>query len=423
MENHKTYNTEEFADKAWAEMHKLLDQELPLQNKDRKRPLFWWFVLAVALGLLVLGVWWHQNSKSGHVPTPSVQSAVAERGLPAHIQEAKTPEISNSASSLQPQSDPSVSSFAKQQKKHSDGGVASDASHKANEGSYLNEPARKIDSLTLQPGETSDVEEAKSGNGRIADLCYLPQLSLSDLYTVEIPNFSIPTENTKFRKLPGISLASSGFIGSRAGTSGLGIGLVFHIPGSGSRFSFEFGASYSYQRQPLSVLVPSKTATSGPVTSTSAGPAIVSFEKLDQEAQNLNRNYLLVNHDIGLQYFEFPAGVSMKLWPKLELTSGLNFGLLLLSVPEFTRGGLIASNTGKIGLDADPLEKQPSSASSFSVELNKMNLSVHAGLQYKFTPRIKIRIGYRYGLSDMIVSNREKDYSRLLQVSAIYRIK
>ena len=86
-ENYKYQPDQQFTDHSWEEMKKMLDKEMPVEKKRKKR-FFWIFFLYLLFGVLVVGSTWAVYSKlmEGEV-------RINESALMAQQKEEKPPII------------------------------------------------------------------------------------------------------------------------------------------------------------------------------------------------------------------------------------------------------------------------------------------------------------------------------------------
>jgi hypothetical protein len=68
--NHK------IADKGWASMQQMLEEEMPVQTERRRRPLLWWFLLLLTAIGSGSGGYWYSNKMNGHLDHAQPQIVV-----------------------------------------------------------------------------------------------------------------------------------------------------------------------------------------------------------------------------------------------------------------------------------------------------------------------------------------------------------
>lgn len=56
MQDRHLHNDKDFTDRAWGEMKVLLDEELPVADKRKKRPILWWSTGIAALVIFTIGL-------------------------------------------------------------------------------------------------------------------------------------------------------------------------------------------------------------------------------------------------------------------------------------------------------------------------------------------------------------------------------
>jgi hypothetical protein len=461
MEEFSKHIDKKFTDRAWSEMQKLLDQEMPVVRASRRRGwLFWLVLLGLGAGLTASAVLYFSRQKRGNISPPRVPVAQVSPAIP----EEPAPENA-------PSTDLVVNTISSSGEKNG----SRENSYKLNNGKIgattnRHEPARStlnasgLQNLPLTPVPRQPVEEKNTAAANpanptlekapqpeelISDVPALtettvdaagqppalrsfsdvPTLGQATLNTLEVSANPAPLAHVALPPLaranPSLLLYGSGFGISPSGGDGLAAGFLGKLELKNKSFFIEAGLGYTYYRQPLYVLATyPDPLDSGPLAGLSGDTTIAyTFKSGVNGLMNIpissesSTNYLRASFDLGMHYLELPVSFGWRASPRWSLQSGLNFSLLIVSAPGFTEGGLFAQNAKELDL-----LQGNSTESSLAVELTKFDLAANAGVFFHLLPQVSIGFQYQLGLIDVLPANKESDYNRFFRLSLRYRL-
>jgi hypothetical protein len=442
MQDKDLHINKKFTDRAWADMRRLLDEELP--STERRRRFGWWWVLFGLAAFLTTGTAavLYFSKKNQSLPSAPVkidqpvalenkaQQATATLAQPTQSTES-TATGSTAASIHAPQAgDPTTGTE----------GAArpgkTGPSAKALRGVGLPQPAGKsIEKSFDMPENNSeptiletmealvDIEkEASEGMGhpllpaekipgrKLASLDY--EATFDSKLNVPSPPKSAPIE---------LSAYMGGLATPLNKANGADAGIAIGLPLGKSRFTLEGGPEYAFVQQPLFVLVAQSPANLEP-SFVGEEEVIVSVnnEKISTESSQSYNSVTRVSESLQMHYANFPLSLKYKASPRISFHGGMNLGILLASSPGYTNGGVLRNLSDKnladeYNINADQLR-------SSGISLSGFDFSATGGVRYRLNYHLELDFQYRLGMRDLILSNTEKEYNRFFNLSLHYRL-
>ena len=436
------------ADQGWANMRQLLDKEMPVAEKPKRRFVWWWsfaFAGLMAAGAAVFYFWEKDEMPSPETAKPPVAVLGNETGKTAKAPIAPAVEMggktvsqntNETVETSEKKSSPAEPFIKKHTAKTSQTTEHQFFTKKENKlplpvlppikngGKLLSEAAPLI---TTSPG--TKLETPFPGQ---ADLVKrVDELPLGTLPTGAGPSPLIGVDLPKQRKT-GLSAYTAVLASPKNSGGGFGAGFLAERPIKNSRFSIQAGLGYAGISQPLAVVyslagydVTSNGGSQGTaeVTAPLIEDAFVVFNgawsgiTVDKIARTVSENDRLLSH-----YIEIPLGLAYHRG-RWQFFAGANAAVLLASKSDFTSGGIFSDHErgGFFNANNEPALE---SSSSFTEKIKAFDFAATGGLGFGLSPHIGIDLRYRAGLVDLVSDNNgNKDYNRFFQASLRYRIR
>jgi hypothetical protein len=443
MSDKRLHIDKKFTDRAWGEMRRMLDAEMPAGERKRRPPLFWWWLLAAALlGGSAIAVW-QQNRQPQVKPAP----AVAAAGLKSQPAETTNSTVATGAPEESVSPTELIENLAVV-KKETHGAVVAPSFFtltKTNRAGGASErkvattdveisqktpslsPVVAVPVIAFEGPETTNAGQAATSI-EPARMAY----AMTGLAYAEIQPLVIPAEKQPdFSAAPvalGRNLSSHAFYAGAStsfpyGAEGLSAGWLKNFRPAESKWSLETGLGYHFVRQPLNITLV-ETTDPGPSPNTPGSDISTTIEYgYDKEVRATSATEesavkTSAYQDLALHYAEMPLLAGWQVRPRLRFQAGITASALLVSAPDFTRGGLIEKNNG----DLDDQLNSLADADTTAIEISRFDLATSAGLRYTLTKRLSADFRYQFGLTDALKSNNANDFNRLFRLSLIYRL-
>ncbi len=424
---------EKFTGRAWREMSRMLDLEMPAQTgKQRRRLGFWWFavfgllLLMAGAGLVFFG---KKAPATAAVPTQPVAGAMFTPPIGA---EAPKPTTPDAAKRLPGEAEPSVlpskpasdfvvenalspknakpePALATQEKAIANQPILTKTNPPSNDFASQKLAATLPVAPTLEAISTADHEP----------FSFVKTTTPAPLETTGLRQFDRPenpaptiatTLKNPFRSGWGLALQGGGMAAVTSPANGLSLEMIAAKSLKNSKLSVEIGLGYSFIQQPLSVVVNEATANDSlrAIVYGTANGADLALE----ENSGIQTRY---SEGLKLHYATFPVQFSYRIGSRFSVKVGLQPGLLLSSQSDFVNGGLLWSKSSA-SFDS-------SSASSSNFEVSTIDLAATGGIGFQVSPLVSLQAGYKFGVLDVLPGNHSGDFNRLVHASVRYNLK
>ncbi len=433
MQDNNTHKDKNFTDRAWREMHALLDQEMPVKDKKR-RFAFWWYAGGIAVAASLVGLWL--------INFPQENTA----GLNENIAIEKTNE--NTSHSVQKKKQSMIAENTANNKpriKKSNFNTNKNNGHKIDLNKNKNialveKPTPQI-ATSAQPDKTKgQFDFTKKNKTHNEDLIPKNKNKIPGLITflpvkkIENDNIAKPEIQVGFDSKKRYGLIAQGSAYFRIGNSagGLGATLLADIPVGKNNFSIEAGLGYAYISQPLSYLIETREdSNSGSGTSlieaiTEVAYSSSTLASFDMSTNNFPGPFLGSRTErfdrLDMHYLQLPAMLSYRA-KRMRFSAGAQAGLLLAASGGQFDGSIFkraGSSTDQFIPIGQNTVSSPESNRNKS-DLSYFDLSAIVGVGYDFSPKYGLNLSYNTGLVDVIKSNSIKDYNRFFQLSMRYK--
>ncbi len=431
MQDKSVHINKKMTDRGWGEMSKLLDQEMPTAGQKRRRFVWLFLLLGLAVGLAsgVFVVKYFTQTKTQPVET----------NIPIAAEEAGEPGIRDAAS-LQPQADaenpgqqmpetasggsgisskttrPVAAAVVRQGKVESDAAHLPPAVFEKNQQAGLAIQAKQVDAEKQQVASLQ-----APASGTLAKVEKLEKLPLEQLPVTEHAAPFVNTDPISGRPA-GWAVYHSGLTAPGAGAGGLAAGLVKSSIVKNSNFTLEGGVGYAYLQQPISVIFTSDIGTVSTSSTFNSFSTVLGDARIENKV-GATASAAKLLRTLQLHYLEVPLAASYRISPRLSLKGGLNAAVLLSSSSDYTTGGIFNRSFDLASIEEDQTEasfdyngEQP------SAELNQLDLAATAGLDVRMTPRLGVGLGYQFGVVDLIPDNGAGDFNRMVRVTLRYNL-
>lgn len=434
MQDKELHIDKKLIGRGWQEMHKLLDEEMPVQQTGKRRFVAWMSLGAIALlvGAAILVyclVQFEHEATPPPVPTTISDLPIAEgEKSPGEIlQNNATEQESNSEiAETSAGAEISRSSFLPKKKKGRINNLVpktaktDDSNTSSNQVEWRN--ASSSSAIPVEPNIADEV--IITGLEKQAAREFLPLEKLATLSLNELKNSvsSAPPVSIDFPETKKInwSIYGTGMSGLTSQGSGLGAGTLAAYPLKNSRFTLEAGLGYSFVQQPVTL-----------VFTGSASPNSLQFDNYSVELgdQNLERSADLSTSasaklvkPLNLHYIYFPVQARYRVTSRMSIHAGVNNGLLIYTSSEYAAGGLVGSDLKALELDAKESQTVGQINRVVTARLNDYDFATTAGIGFDVNSKLSMEIEYQAGLSDLIKNNLKKDYNRLATLTFRYRL-
>jgi hypothetical protein len=410
---------DQFIDHAWANMNAMLDQEMPVQEKKKRRFALLWFLLPLLLLGGIVGDW-QFGSSSSNIPVSHFRIPL----LPNSSEEAPKEEIPIAKADGNTPDDSPVRTINKQSL-----GILKNNEERSNKSAKiqrvvlevsepLNETKGEIE--IIKPQETLVVlddpkTETETDFQKIALLHELETLnpSLLELQNnIDLPQVTI-SSTSSFKPLIGLELGARTGNGLAFGGAYAGVFTDFNL---GNRFGISTGLSMDWQR----VSFEDRQST---LFSEADEAAFQEVDTTDLEvtANAMDPVYYVEGIDLNFTanvfQLELPLKLTYSLDPKWTLMGG---GYVNYVLTAFEQEELMVARQEIATGNASPLNLFRQDAIDKKI-LNRWNYGLEAGVLYKITPKWHLNLDVSYGLKNWL---REGDdtYRTSAQLGVRYQI-
>ena len=446
---------DQFEDKAWEEMRKLLDQEMPV--KERRRGLIWFFLLAgllVAGGALGYSLYYPKEIKGSSLPETIPFNAT----MPVAEQHEEPDELNVAET---------TTSLA--QNKHSDRtehGTGQEITQNLPATSAtiasINSPSIKNQQPSI--GLIGKQKEAVGGQGDLMEVITkvnpLPEVSTAlELAPVDVlapiaildyvdleestdsksplPAFQKTKQKRGFFHRMGIEFG--GIVNQHGFVDGQSLGLIKELPLKKSRWALRIGAAI--RENTVSGVLLIDQGYSFDFANVEAYNVIdlgnsFSLEADPEAIPTSYRVQLAGSESLRLLYLDVPLGLSYALSRKLRLESGVKGSYLLAASRQPVLGyhraaGFFSANaTDDLAIQRDQeVDFSLSNASSESyaaggaVTYRRFDLALSAGLGYYPSRKFGFRMHYDHGFIALNNVGIQNNWNRNLHFSMTYLLK
>ena len=435
MQDKDLHINKKFTDRAWADMRRLLDEELP--TTERRRRFGWWWVLFGLAAFLVTGtaaVLYFSKKQNQQTAPVKIDQPVAfeNKAHPATATLAKpTPTTENTAAgspvaSLHAPSAPGSTHLPSAKTTPSAPALGDAPAHptaKSIEKSLANaEDSSKLPVLEAVASLENKEKEVAHGIERtLLPAEKIPGLNLAGLDYEATLNSMLKTPAPKKACPIELSAYVGGLAAPLSPASGADAGLAIGLPLGNSRFTLEGGPEYAFVQQPLYLVVAQSPVTNmGPASLEEEVFVSVDNEKISTESSQSYNSVTRVSESLQMHYANFPLSLKYKASPRISFHGGMNLGILLASSPGYTNGGVLRNLSDKnladeYNINADQLRNS-------GISLSRFDFSATGGARYRLNYRLELDFQYRLGMRDLILSNTEKEYNRFFNLSLHYRL-
>ena len=423
-----------FTDRAWGEMSRLLDEEMPVRQAERRRPVVWWLFFGLIVGLAGSVAYFHFSGKNAipAMPPAPVQGAKAE--LP--VAGASIPDETTAGLESNPVKATTLPGKIEKQRleKRTPKRVISTTSivnttpientipPGVKSTPSVNDDQNTLSSLFVQP-----LPEAESKTAEISP----DQMTMRSAAPVEVallPMKQLLADGSQpavagiipHKKRVRWSVYGSGMSGLTNGANGLGAGVIASRQLKKSKFSIESGLGYSFIQQPLSLIFTGLLQGGAPnfPTGENEGYSIyLGDSNLSAVADPANAGNGRLVKPLNMHSLNVPVSLNYRFAPRLSLCAGLNAALILYTSSDYPSGGVLNRNLNLFKLNADETAVFGHTSSQASATLNDFEVAATGGMKYDLSPRLAVDLQYQAGLTDLIRENNKGDHNRLLRLT------
>lgn len=432
MQDKPVHITKKMTDKGWSEMNRLLDAEMPAPASRRRR-LGWWFLLLGLIIGLVSGVLIVRYLNRPDVPLVDTNTPIA--AVPQVNKDLEqNHEILPAGASV---ADPAIAGNNLQEVEVQ---LPSKSAGKSKQILFNHDMAEKsVSSLSMISDKSLETVQTLPGNvnspdtenklssahppavNRATDAASLAILSVRQL---DIPEKVIAVDRKTFPETGSNSLIiyGSGLTAPGNLATGVAGGLLKNTTLKNSRFSVEGGVGYAYIQQPISVIFSSQPGSVSVNSTFTEFKTLLGDAEIARSAASAGNAAKLLKK-LQLHYLEIPVALKYRLTPRLNLTSGLNAGILLNSSSDYTTGGIFSAPVNPNNLVQDEAEASfDYSGEEPTVRLNYFDLAANAGVDFRISKRLETSLGYQFGMLDLIPDNGAGDFNRAVRVTLRYSL-
>lgn len=430
MQDKRIHIDEKFISHAWGEMHKQLDQEMPVR-KERRRGLGWWWMFGLLL--LTAGVGFaafgnmgtettakpSQTDSNGKNYLPEAQPQVAAPAAPgADILKQKTPTTNDVLRSKKGQNEllqtrkPLLPKRVKPIERqlialNDEGNVAPQKMNK----SLPVAPLVEVGTALQQSLET-EFQKAetpgKLGDLEMQDLAFTKAIPTVASQNLGTGKWNLAIEGNVMHALKTPTNGSSALLTVSKSLNSRGVGV-------------NLGVGYTFIQQPLGVVLygsyqPSSGRLEEQVVYYGNGfsadariSSAVSADVRTNRTQALNLHYLTV-----------PVRLTHSVGNRIILKAGVEGGVLLAAKSDFTEGGFLGYINSKKSNDAD--ESIGFEDNSNGIKLANFDMAAIGGIDVRLSHHLSVGTHYRFGLIDLMPLNARKEYNRLIQLGFTYHL-
>ena len=420
MHDRNSLTDNQFADRAWSDMSKLLDREMPVQQERKRRLLAWWWVFTgLVLGSVAFAGFLAWRAKTPPHTAPALPVATATKQadpLPPVLPSGSVvpPVAANAPETKLGQVDPTPPQPRVARDPWAGGRGSGTAA------SVL--PAASVAQATPRVGvealpSTTALPVAGNVQVPIAEPMPTPDLALLE----STPGLPLPKE----AKIPRLrKLDQAVFVGAMfdplSHGSGLQAGFLASKRLKNSRLSIESGLAYAFVQQPLAINIGSDYRFN-------AGSANIGidFKLADESFANADIYQVETNivRVLNMHYLRMPLHLAYRLNDHWSAQAGLQASALLTVASNIASGGLLSSQAEDEALSVyDPSEPSADKTVDLATTVSSFDLAATVGFGYRLHQRLGLSVQYSHGMVDLLQKNTVSDKNHLLQFSLQYHL-
>jgi hypothetical protein len=468
MQDKDLHTNKNLTDRAWKEMRFLLDKEMPVEEKDKKRPILFWFSGASAIAALIAVIYFinlleinnnklmNENERTAFISeSPNNESNPEQKD---HNQSIIINKKEGNNFTLNAITNPSNKNNIKTKED-------SISKSKKTQPIASNEPIKKWGinnngTSVLYPISTTENTESKNvplknnDTEKINDKpenkiiveteispIHLNEINKIEHLTLQTINYSnkihpvfLGEKNLKTNNKNTLFASNLFMVNSKS--HGVSIGYLRDIKTINKNWNVNAGISYKYLAQPIEYTL---TEVSSELTDTSGlgSPELKDDLLLDVGYANTTTSRLLDNNGdptlytngssdipfnkLKLHYLTIPVNLQYQK-NRMFFNAGVQVSLLLVAKNSSLTGGIAK----EIGLTNDLSETNFFNANNAErtnpsiPDLSNFDFSTTLGIGYSLTKNMDIHFSYLHGLKDVIKNNLNKDNNRHFQLALQY---
>lgn len=410
-----------FVDQAWSEMHKMLDQEMPVNKPVKKRGLIWWSLGTLLLGLIA-GITYfswdsHQTRKVIAINSATNQEAMALADQNTNSQNYTTSSKKgfNTKTETQEtiinlsQPKPSISSSHSTIKEETSS--ASVSSRNTNALSPIESSALSTDNVLTEANTNTTAATAINNNLLSVDndqlkasmnipfaATLLKEVSEKDREETIHHQAIVPhAQHSKFTMGIEGGIYSFGF----KKIDGLQAALFANVSVN-PRIYLRSGLGFAILRPAIL-----ENSTTLSFNNTALNPS---------QAEGKPSSYITARTAVtDLSYAYIYCGIGYNLTDKLALEGSI--------IPALLSNSTLQESWTYTTQDAENNSPFVSRISVNPKEVSKYLLSYSTGLRYQFNSSFDIRLHYQANLSDLLTNTSKRENLRGINLSMAYRIR
>lgn len=468
MQDKDLHTDKNFTDRAWKEMQFLLDKEMPVEEKNKKRPVLFWLSGISGIAALLAGIYFFSlsentidNSIGKNETWATVGDAMDNESSPMqkdkNILVNKTDENNSTLKSA----DDKSTNYNKINSRKTIEKSNSEIEHQqaiAIKKSILNSN-KKLGLISktnnqINPITTTDISKSATElpQNNIAENrpkktiileTTIPPIHLNSINKIEQltlqeikrPNKINPIslKGTKLKNNHENTLFASNLfmVGSRS--HGLSVGYLRNIKTINNNWNVNAGISYKYLAQPIEyTLTEASIDTSGLGSNEFKNDFLIEvgygntttsrlLDNNGDPSENSNGSSDIPFNKLKMHYLTIPVNIQYRK-NRFWLSGGIQASLLLVAKNSSLTGGIAK----EIGLTSDSSEANfyntiNAGRTNPSIpDLSNFDFSTTLGIGYSLTKNLDMHFSYLHGLKDIIKNNLNKDYNRHFQFSMQY---
>lgn len=462
MQDNFTNIDRKFTDRAWKEMSKMLDKEMPVSQPRKsgwKRYLLLLLFLGIGIGV-VFGI-----KALFFDSEPVVEPTKVERAV-ADADENESKEIKTPLQAKIPERDETITVVAGQNSDKEENLETSIAITEKNNpeinltieepiientrndesnnnvatNTEINEPIF----LKILPYETKEDNQKETTSSIASHIASLSINKIEYEESAELDFDELPAVKSK-RKIfnpRSIKVRGNGIFHPIRTIDGIGGALLAEYDLKNPKFGIETGVGFDYLvSNPIAAN--KNLAIFGRSDAEFADETTNSFQLIDETSEDFSvpvsveENYIatatqledttltfsLLSFPVELHYFKLPFEVFYKVGSRWRISGGLNFALLLSS-PNSTTGGILngtnakSANTSIVGATN---EAYNNISSTTNVPIRKIDLAASIGINYLLSKNFEAGFRYNQGLIDHFNLENLNSHNRYFQLSLAYK--
>ncbi|MBI1225672.1 MAG: outer membrane beta-barrel protein [Bacteroidetes bacterium] len=426
MQDKRIHIDEKFIDRSWVEMQLLLENEMPVQQKKRRRFIGWWWLGLIGIGVLFGAVYLFGNKKDKpetvtNQPIASSNSKVAVK--PGHsegenlsheqlktVGELNSP-IKSSSGLMSNKGLNAGYSELKRRYTHSIKPENADNSRlnliveSKSEGKPLLGGKESIEAVQFDGNELKTNEY-----NSIENLEKLAAIPINPLLNQHEFEFLLSSQNLYKRKVEWSIQASVLAVPDLSG-GGFSFDLLSSNRLISNRLLLNAGLGYAFISQPIYAGITSNSI----VPDAFDNNIVYGNANKDMAFEGLDPNFVTIrNQTLKLHYLTVPIQLNYQLTNRFALNVGVSTGVLLKSNSGYSKAGILNSFASS--------NKDASNNSTNSI-ISNFDFSISGGIGFKCSKSLSINLDYLHGLTDVLPNNNVGDFNRELKLGFRYKLR